>query len=556
MKAIERQSGMIVDVVNARIYSGTVVIEDGRISRIEEDNKSYGHFVLPGFVDAHIHIESSMLTPYEFARIALTHGTVATVSDPHEIANVCGMEGVLYMLENARAAGLKFHFGAPSCVPATSFETAGAVLNADDVNTLLKRNDIFYLSEMMNYPGVLFNDAEVMQKIAYAKANNKPVDGHAPGLRGEDAEKYIKAGISTDHECFTIEEALDKLKFGMKILIREGSAARNFEALIPLLPQHYKNIMFCCDDKHPDELLLGHINEHVKRAIAKGNDVMKVLQCACVNPVKHYKMNVGLLQKGDTADFIVVDNLKDFNVQRTVINGTILAEEHKSFLPNKVHPLLNNFNTSKKNVADFAIHSTAKKMKVIEALEGQLITRTLIADCKKVGDEVISDPVNDILKITVVNRYNESKPAIAFINNFGLKDGAIASSVAHDSHNIIAVGTSDELICKAVNLLIENTGGLSAVTKSATKTVALPIAGLISDKDAVTIGKAYAEVDKMAKDMGSTLRAPYMTLSFMALLVIPQLKLSDKGLFDGGSFSFTDLFESHSASESPEKGRF
>ncbi len=543
MKAIERQSGMIVDVVNNRIFSGSLIIENGRISRIEEGQAPQDQYILPGFIDAHIHIESSMLTPYEFARIALTHGTVATVSDPHEIANVCGMEGVLYMLENAKPAGLKFHFGAPSCVPATSFETAGAVLNADDVKELLQRNDIFYLSEMMNYPGVLFNDPEVMQKIAYAKANHKPVDGHAPGLRGKDAETYIKAGISTDHECFTIEEALDKLKFGMKILIREGSAARNFEALIPLLPEHYNNIMFCCDDKHPDELLLGHINEHVKRAIAKGNDVMKVLQCACVNPVKHYKMNVGLLQKGDAADFIVVDNLKDFNVQRTVINGNLLAENHKSFLPEKEHPLLNNFNTSKKSVSDFAISSSKKSMKVIEALDGQLITKTIIAACKKEGDVVLADPDNDILKITVVNRYNESKPAIAFIKNFGLKDGAIASSVAHDSHNIIAVGTSDELICKAVNLLIENTGGLSAVNNSTSKTVALPIAGLISDKDAVTIGKAYAEVDKMAKEMGSTLRAPYMTLSFMALLVIPQLKLSDKGLFDGGNFSFTDLFE-------------
>ena len=542
MPALEKQSGMIVDVMNRRIYSGTLFLENGRIQRIEEDDgKSYNKFILPGFIDAHIHIESSMLTPYEFARIALIHGTVATVSDPHEIANVCGMEGVLYMLENAKEAGLKFHFGAPSCVPATSFETAGAVLNATSVNELLKRKDIFYLSEMMNYPGVLMNDPEVMQKIKFAVENNKPVDGHAPGLRGKDAERYIKAGITTDHECFTIEEARDKLKFGMKILIREGSAARNFEALIPLMDVHFENIMFCCDDKHPDELLLGHINEHVKRAVKAGYDLMNVLQCACINPVKHYKMNVGLLQKGDPADYIVVNNLHDFTVERTVVNGELLTENKKCFLPVKSHPVINNFNTSKKKVDDFAIRSDAKQMKVIEALDGQLITKTFIASCKSENGFIVSDPANDILKLTVVNRYNDSKPVVCFIKNFGLKDGAIASSVAHDSHNIIAVGTDDEYITKAVNAIIENNGGLSAVSKTKTETAALPIAGLMSDKDAVTIGNAYSVLDKMAKAMGSTLRSPYMTLSFMALLVIPQLKLSDKGLFDGESFDFTDL---------------
>ena len=542
MQLLEKQSGKIVDVVNRRIFNGTLVIENGRIKEVIEEETTSDDFLLPGFVDSHIHIESSMLTPYEFARIALTHGTVATVSDPHEIANVCGTTGVIYMLENAKEAGLKFHFGAPSCVPATTFETAGAMIDAEGVNDLLKRSDIFYLSEMMNYPGVLHNDEEVMKKIKYAQQNNKPVDGHAPGLRGKDAKKYIKAGITTDHECFTLEEAQEKLVYGMKILIREGSAARNFEALIPLLNEHYNHMMFCCDDKHPDELLLGHINVHVKRAIALGNDLMKVLQCACINPVKHYKMNVGLLQKGDAADFIVVNDLKEFNVQRTVIDGVLLAENKICFLPPRQHPLLNNFNTSKKVPSDFSIKAKGNKMRVIEALEGQLITKTIITDINKDGDQAIADPQNDILKITVVNRYNESKPAIGFIKKFGLKEGAIASSVAHDSHNIIAVGTSDEYICKAVNLLIENTGGLSAVTKHDAQTVALPIAGLMSDKDALTIGISYAVLDRMAKEMGSTLGAPYMTLSFMALLVIPQLKLSDKGLFDGGEFSFTELF--------------
>ncbi|MCL4126569.1 UNVERIFIED_CONTAM: hypothetical protein GTU68_053243 [Idotea baltica] len=471
-----------------------------------------------------------MLVPSEFAKIAVTHGTVATVSDPHEIANVLGVKGVDFMIENGNKVPLKFNFGAPSCVPATSFESAGAIIDAEDIKTMLENPDIKYLAEMMNYPGVLFDDAEVLKKIQHAKNNNKPIDGHAPGLRGDDVSKYIAAGISTDHECFSFDEALEKLQKGMKIIIREGSAAKNFEALIDLLTNHFENMMFCSDDKHPDDLLLGHINQLCERAVAKGIDVFKVLQAACVNPVKHYNLEVGLLQKADFADFIVVDNLINFNVLETYVNGELVAKN-----------VLNNFNTDKKKPEDFRFASSSKKIRVIEALDGELVTNKIEVDSLIQEGNLVSNTDTDILKITVVNRYQNEKPAIAFIKNFGLKEGAIASSVGHDSHNIIAVGVSDEAICKAVNLIIENRGGVCAVNQSKKKIVSLPVAGIMSDKPAKEIGKAYAELDKMAKEMGSTLRAPYMSLSFMALLVIPSLKLSDKGLFDGNTFQFTSL---------------
>ncbi|MCH3880949.1 MULTISPECIES: adenine deaminase [Tenacibaculum] len=533
--------GKIVDIENKRIFKGEVEVENGKISAIKEADHNKENYILPGFIDAHIHIESSMLVPSEFAKIAVKHGTVATVSDPHEIANVLGVKGVEFMIENGKKVPLKFNFGAPSCVPATSFESAGAIIDADDIKLMMENPDIKYLAEMMNYPGVLFDDAEVLKKIEHAKNNNKPIDGHAPGLRGEDVTKYISAGISTDHECFSYDEALEKLQKGMKVIIREGSAAKNFEALIDLLPEHFGNMMFCSDDKHPDDLLLGHINQLCERAVAKGIDVFKVLQAACVNPVKHYNLDVGLLQKGDDADFVVVDSLEKFNVLETYINGELVAKDGESFVKHVDFEVLNNFDTDKKNVSDFRFESSSEKIRVIEALDGELVTNQLEENSLIKDGNLVSNTATDVLKMTVVNRYKNDEPAIAFIKNFGLKEGAIASSVGHDSHNIIAVGVSDEAICKAVNLIIENSGGVCAVTNSEEKIVSLPVAGIMSDKPAEEIGKAYAELDKMAKQMGSKLRAPYMSLSFMALLVIPALKLSDKGLFDGSSFKFTSL---------------
>ena len=537
--------GQIVDIQNKCIFKGEITFGNGKILSIQEKAHNVDHYILPGFIDAHIHIESSMLVPSEFARLAVKHGTVATVSDPHEIANVLGVEGVEFMIKNGKEVPFKFNFGAPSCVPATNFESAGAVIDSDGIKTLLENSDIKYLAEMMNYPGVLFDDDEVLKKIAWAKYYNKPVDGHAPGLRGKDVLKYIRAGISTDHECFTYDEALEKLQKGMKILIREGSAAKNFEALIDLLPEHYENMMFCSDDKHPDDLIVGHINQLCTRAVSKGIDVFKVLQTACINPVKHYNLDVGLLNVSDDADFIVVEDLKQFKTLQTYINGELVFDNGQSLIKQVSFKNLNNFNCNKKEVSDFKVSSSAKRIRVIEALEGQLVTNELIEGTLIEDGNIISNIKKDILKMTVVNRYQNQKPAIAFIKNFGLKEGAIASSVGHDSHNIIAVGVSDEAICKAVNLIIENKGGICAVSpdsyRDREKIVPLPVAGIMSDEDGETIGAKYAELDKMAKALGSKLYAPYMTLSFMALLVIPSLKLSDKGLFNGTDFKFTSL---------------
>jgi adenine deaminase len=542
----------IVNIRQRSIKPAHIYIENTQIVNIEYVNtfSDFRPFALAGFIDAHVHIESSMLIPSEFARLAVVHGTVATVSDPHEIANVNGIAGIKFMIENGKKVPFKFFFGAPSCVPATTFETAGASITAQEIAQLFESENLKYLAEMMNYPGVLFKDETVMEKLAVAKKYGRHIDGHAPALRGAPVLQYIGEGISTDHECFTAEEALEKLGYGMKILIREGSAAKNFDALIGLLPDHYQNMMFCSDDKHPDNLVEGHINQLVMRAVARGIDVFKVLQVACLNPIEHYGLEVGQLEIGDTADFILVDNLQNFNVLQTYVNGILVAEKGKTHIASVSEKPINNFNTSLKKPAHFKVFydkkplkstQTVPQIRVIEALDGQLVTNELILPAKTIDNEVISDIENDILKITVVNRYQDVPPALAFIKNFGLKSGAIASSVGHDSHNIIAVGISDALICKAVNLLIEARGGISVVTDHEADILPLPVAGLMSVEDGYNVAQMYAAIDQKAKAIGSKLKSPFMTLSFMALLVIPDLKLSDKGLFSGKSFQFVDL---------------
>lgn len=536
-------SGNLIDILQKEIYPATVHIEDGRIRQIVRNNNSYGQYLLPGFIDAHVHIESSMLTPAEFARLAVVHGTVATVSDPHEIANVLGVEGVRYMIENSRQTPFKCCFGAPSCVPATTFETAGATVSVADVEALLQHPEIKYLSEMMNFPGVLHKDPEVMAKIAAAHKAGKPVDGHAPGLRSAAAKQYIDAGISTDHECFTLEEAKEKLQYGMQILVREGSAAKNFEALIPLLHDHSGQMMFCSDDKHPDSLVEGHINVLVKRALAYGIDLFKVLRAACVNPELHYRLGVGLLREGDPADLIVTDDIRNFNIQATYINGIQVAAAGKTLIAPSGAGIINNFNCRSQQVSDFRVPVTDSNSKtaavnVIEALDGQLITNKISASLPVSDGLISSDPSQDVLKLAVVNRYRPAPAALGFIRNFGFRRGAIASSVAHDSHNIIAVGVDDESICAAVNAVIREQGGISVADGAAVQVLPLPVAGLMSHLDGYMVATQYSALDKAAKALGSPLSAPFMTLSFMALLVIPHLKLSDKGLFDGDSFQF------------------
>jgi adenine deaminase len=536
-------SGNIVDVLNSKIYPATLKILNGKIVDIIKEKKRFKKYIIPGFVDSHIHIESSMLPPNEFARVAVIHGIVAVVADPHEIANVLGVRGVKYMIENSREVPLKFYFCAPSCVPATDFETSGAKIGVKEVEQLMKLKEIVALGEVMNFPGVIKREKEVMKKIEIAKKYNKRVDGHAPGLRDKDLEKYIRASISTDHECFSKEEALEKIKLGMKILIRLGSAAKNFDALISLIEKYPEMCMFCSDDKHPDDLIKGYINEMVKKALEYGIDLMKVLRVACVNPVLHYKLNVGLLQVNDCADFLVVDGLRNLEILRTFINGEVVAKNGKSLISKKQPKIINNFNIEKKKVEDFALYCKGEKIKVIEIVRDQIITNKFVAAAKVIDNKVISDVERDILKIVVVNRYRNEKPAIGFIKGFGLKEGAIASSVAHDSHNIIAVGVKDEYICKAVNLIIENKGGISIATKDKKIVLPLPIAGIMSDEDYFSVANKYVEIDKIAKSLGSNLKAPFMTLSFMALPVIPKLKITDKGLFDVEKFEFVNVFK-------------
>lgn len=534
-------NGKLVDIVNKRIYAADVFISDTRIERIEEVDFAEDQYILPGFIDAHVHIESSMLVPSEFARMAVTHGTIATVSDPHEIANVCGIAGVEFMIANGEQVPFKFYFGAPSCVPATIFETAGAQISVSEVQKLLKCDKIKYLAEMMNWPGVLYKDDDVFAKINLAKKYNKPVDGHAPGLIGEQAEQYIKAGISTDHECFTREEALNKLNLGMKVLIREGSAAKNFEALIDLLNDFEDEMMFCSDDKHPDSLLIGHINQLASRAVEKGVDIYKVLKAACVNPVHHYKLETGLLREGDPADFIIVNNLESFHVKQTYIDGKLVAENGKSFIERADVNAINNFNCCEIQLSDIQIKGSDSNITVIEALDGQLITNKIQGKATLSEGYLESNTQTDVLKIVVKNRYKDAQPAIAFIKGFNLKNGAIASSVAHDSHNIIAVGTSDELIVKAINQIVSCKGGIATVSSEETNILPLPVGGIMTTEDGYKVASLYTELDKQAKKMGSTLQSPFMTLSFMALLVIPELKLSDRGLFDGNKFEFTEI---------------
>lgn len=523
----------LVDIENKTIYPAEVVIDAGKIVSIKPIDEVVEHYLLPGFIDAHVHIESSLLIPSEFARLAVLHGTVATVSDPHEIANVCGMEGVMFMIENARQTPFKFFFGAPSCVPATTFETAGAILTETDVETLLNNPNIWYLSEMMNFPGVLQKFPEVMAKLGSAKKANKPIDGHAPGLMGMPAKEYFGNGISTDHECFTLDEALEKIKLGVNILIREGSAAKNFNALIPLMQEYAAKLMFCSDDKHPDELAVWHINKLASRAVKLGYPLFSVLQAACINPVKHYKLPVGLLKVGDAADFIMVNNLSDFDVLATYINGSLVAKEMQSFIQSVSAKVINNF-MAEPIVSNALQYAPKDNQEVIECLDGQLITNKLNIPSH------LCNETNDVLKLVVINRYKPTaKPAIAYIKNMGIKNGAIASSVAHDSHNIIATGTTDDLIAAAVNLVIKAKGGLSSVSYNEQHVLPLPFAGLMSGEDGFKIAAAYSVLDDFVKSkLKSTLAAPYMSLSFMALLVIPHLKLSDLGLFDGDKFEF------------------
>ena len=531
-------SGNIVDVVNKKIFKGTITVENGIIKSIQEDNTKDGPFIMPGFIDAHVHIESSMLVPSEFAKLAVIHGTVATVSDPHEIANVCGIDGINYMIENGKTVPFKFFFGAPSCVPATGFETSGAVINSKEIELLLKRDDIFYLSEMMNFPGVIYDDPEVHKKIEAARKLNKPIDGHAPGVTGEDLKKYFSTGITTDHECINKKEAVEKIKAGMMIQIREGSAAKNFNSLFELIDEYPDKVMLCTDDTHPNDLLKYHIGKLIKMGLDKGLNLFNLLRAVTVNVVKHYDLPVGLLQKNDPADFIIVDNMKDLNILETYINGDLVAEKGVALFTTKASRIINNFNTEFISAEEIIMRSNNKRTKVIEVIDGELVTRMSERTLHVTNGELQPDVGNDILKIVVVNRYKKERPIIGFVRNFGLKRGAIASSIAHDSHNIVVVGTNDKDIVTAVNTIIKNKGGICACLNNDIVDLKLEVGGLMSTKDGKIVAAEYEKVHNRAIELGSELKSPFMTMAFMTLLVIPAIKIGDKGIMDVNKFKY------------------
>lgn len=548
---MQTYQGIIVDAISRRKFKGEITVENGKIISVEEKEHEKEQYILPGLVDAHVHIESSMTVPSVFARMAIARGTVAVVSDPHEIANVMGEEGIEYMLEDAKKAPLKIFFGVPSCVPATPFESAGAVLDAEAVDRLLAREDLYYLSEMMNFPGVILGFPEVIAKLESAKKYGKVIDGHAPGLRGADLQKYVDAEISTDHECFTYEEAVEKIKLGMKILIREGSSARNFETLYKLIDEYPESVMLCTDDSHPDALIHeGHIDKLLRRGQDKGLDIYNLIRAAVINPVEHYGLNVGLLREGYPADFIIVDDLKSFNVLETFIDGNCVYDNGKVLFSVEKAPAKNIFNRGKISINDVKLTvpvsgnngEQMKKIRVIVAQDGELVTGQELALPKIENGNLVSDPARDILKMVVLSRYADDPVQIGFIKNIGLKKGAIASSIAHDSHNIIAVGATDEDIVEAVNRLVENRGGIVVGTAESPLDLPLEVSGLMSTLDGEEVAARYQQLNEEARKLGTSLMSPFMTLSFMSLLVIPELKLGDRGLFDVTKFEFIELF--------------
>ncbi len=545
MKKQQKQvvSGMIIDPVRRRIFPGHLHYQDGIISTIEEDSTvQETHFILPPLVDAHIHIESSMLTPSEFAKKAVCHGTGAVVADPHEIANVLGIPGIDFMIRDAKTVPLAFYFGAPSCVPATPFESAGATLDSEDIANLMKREDIYFLGEMMNFPGVIHQDEEVLAKIEQAKQHHKPVDGHAPQLTGSELSNYIKAGISTEHEATTLAEALEKISKGMKILIRNGSSAKDFAALHSIISSHPENGMLCSDDLHPTDLLHGHINLLVKKALQAGHDILDILQYSCVNPIKHYNLATGLMQQDDPADFIIVDNLKDFTILSHYAGGIKIAEKGTPLFTTSAPKPLNNFHARPLQKTDLHIPTQQGDIQVIHVTDGEIISKKELRKPVVQDQTCLADPDQDLLKICVLNRYKPATPAVGFVSGFGLKKGAMASSIAHDSHNIIGIGCNDEDLTEAINEVIRCQGGI-VYKGNELLSLPLPIAGLMGQTSCKDTAEKHDQIEDKTKENGCRLSAPFMTMSFLALPVIPHLKITDRGLFDVDSFSFTSLFQ-------------
>ena len=562
----------MLDVLTDSVYPARITIEDGIFKEIvpiqvsEETQIDVEGLMLPGFIDSHIHIESSMMTPAQFAKVAVRHGTTAVVCDPHEIANVHGIDGVEFMIENASTVPFNFYFAAPSCVPATSFETSGAVLDSEDIEYLLQKPEVVALAEMMNFPGVIGADEEVLRKLRIARKYNKPIDGHAPLVSGKELDKYIEQGIVTDHECSNFHEAIEKKQKGMKIMVRDGSSAKNMEALFDFSQriEYYKNQdsfgiiptevlsrrlhspifdFMVSDDKNPRDLVNGHLNESVKKAVGLGIDLIKAIEMVTINPAAHYGLDGGSIVTGSKADFIIVDNLDELNILKTYISGECVFDGENVLFDVEDVEFVNSMNVDKKSSEDFNIYFNGDEceVNVIQCFDGDLLTKKATAKLKTQNGIVQPDISEDVLKMAVVERHGSNNVANAFIKGFGLKKGAIASSVSHDSHNIVVIGYSSEKMAEAVNMVIENMGGIAVVSDDFEDSLSLPIAGLMSNQEGIVTAKKLRTLQKMAFAMGCRLTAPFMTMAFMSLLVIPSIKLSDKGLFDGDRFEFMDV---------------
>lgn len=533
--------GNIIDILEREIYPGVISVDNNIIKSISRNSEKYDHYILPGFIDAHVHIESSMLIPKEFSSLVIKRGTVAIINDPHEIANVLGIPGISFMIENSKESLVKTFFTIPSCVPSTAMDYSGAEISASDIENMIEHFPFIGLSEVMDVPGVL-NDRKVRNKIEIALNNDLIIDGHAPQLRGKDLEKYIAAGISTDHECSDINEAIEKINLGMNILIREGSAAKNYEALKYLIKDYPDHVMFCTDDSHPSDLLhSGHIDKIVRRANKDGFDLFDVLKIACINPIKHYRLNVGYLRVNDPADFIVVNDLVSFDILSVFLNGeekyNINADQVKVEKTTSHCKSLNNFKRTPLQREEL-IKSIQNKVTCIGVLNNEIITKKILFNIPKPLQNLESDIERDILKIVYVNRYENKPPQIAYITGIGLKKGAFASSVSHDSHNIIAVGCNDHDLLMAINAVIAEKGGLCTVIENETIILPLPIAGIMTSESGKEVSLTWDLLIQKLKMNGCVLDSPFMTLSFMALIVIPELKIGEKGLFEYSKFDF------------------
>ncbi|MBO5152136.1 MAG: adenine deaminase [Methanobrevibacter sp.] len=562
----------ILDVLTSSVYPARITVEGGIFKQIVpimvdgETKVDVEGLMLPGFIDSHIHIESSALTPAQFAKVAVMHGTTSVVCDPHEIANVSGIDGIEFMIENASTVPFNFYFSAPSCVPATSFETSGAVLNSDEIEYLLQKDEVVALGEMMNFPGVIHGDKEVLKKLELARKYKKPIDGHAPLVSGEDLDKYLEQYIVTDHECSNFQEAIEKKQKGMKIMVRDGSSAKNMEALfdfterinylknqesfgiIPseVLERRIHSPIFdfiVSDDKNSRDLINGHLNLSVKKAVELGIDIIKAIEMVTINPASHYNLDAGAIVTGARADFIIIDNIIDFNILKTYVAGECVYDGENVLFDAPDVETENRIDAPKKTAQDFDIlfDGDECEVNVIECFNGELLTKKATAKLYVDNGKVMPSIYDDVLKISVVERYGHNNVANAFIKGFGLKKGAIASSIAHDSHNIIVIGYNSEDMAEAVNTVIENKGGIAVVSEDFSDSLPLPIAGLMSNEDAFVVAKKLRQLQKMAYALGCKMDSPFMTMAFMALLVIPSIKISDKGLFDGDNFEFMDV---------------